>query len=159
MPARGFRKADDGSWYKVDAEDATPAEKPKRASLRRKTPAEKLTLEDLKAAGAPTGEEQALAAGAPEQALAEAGAGASPVPGGAAPLLVTPSAKRSRQAPPASPPRDQNGINADYMNTLQEALDTVHAHKVFETIKTDDPLQITEHDVDETNFKATLSEI
>ena len=79
------------------------------------------------------------------------------MPGGAAAQLVTP--KRSREVPAASPPRDRNGINADYMNTLHEALDTVHAHKVFETIKTDNPLQITEHDVDETNFKAMLSEI
>ena len=150
MPPRGFRKAEDGSWAKVDCDDATTAEKPQRASGRRKTHADdKLT---------PTaGEQQALAAGAPEQALAEAAAGASPVPGGAAAQLVTP--KRSREVPAASPPRDRNGINADYMNTLHEALDTVHAHKVFETIKTDNPLQITEHDVDETNFKAMLSEI
>jgi hypothetical protein len=110
----------------MDSEDATPAEKPTRASLP----------------GAPIG--AASPAGAPQQALVEA---------------ATPGAKKSRLAPPASPPRDRNGINTDYMNKLQEALDTVHAHKVFETIKADNPLQITEHDVDETNFKATLSEI
>ena len=45
-------------------------------------------------------------------------------------------------------------LNTDYLSAVQSAMDTVFGHPIFTGIVTDDPLDISNDEMTDTNYKA-----